>query len=260
MLPALLLLGLGACGQSSSRHAAAPARTATPSPTVIHARPKAAFVTFAAGVSYPAAVRAVTDLGLQARTFGASLAYSPPGAAESSQGWWQPEASDRDFPMTSGPDARRGRLYVAPTPLAPADWADRVDSLSGVVKTQVYMTEPSWPLRIVYTAPPADAVQYVAEDQVDTLVRVTVAGAVPYESAIVLVSRLGFRLSNPCYDQAQASGHSPAWQPTGQESSFAATHALLVRVTYVNAASWRQQLTGNPEAYAVEAPAAVACY
>lgn len=256
-LTALLPLGLGSCGQTISPRALA-TRTVEPSPTV-RVTPKSAYVTFAVGVSYPAAVHTVTDLGLQARTFCEGIAYSPPGAAASTQGWWEQEASALDFPVPSGPDAGRGLLYVSPTPLAPSDWDTRLAATAGVVKEQIYTDEPKCALHFVYTAPPAGAAHYVADDQVGTLVRAIFDERASYDSAVVLVSQLGFRLSEPCYEQARAAGQTPAWHSMGQESSFSSNRNVLVRVTYFNATTWRQQLATNPSVQAVEAPVTVTC-
>lgn len=257
LLPMLLILTLGSCGQAKSPGASG-ARTATPSPTD-RAAPKSAYVTFEAGVSYQTAVREVTDLGLQARTFCEGVTYSPPGAAESSIGWWEPEASARDFPMTSGTDTGHGMLYVAPTPLAPSDWVARLGTSPGVLNVQVYTAEPKCALHIVHTTPPSDAVHYVPDDQVGTLVRVTFDQRMSYDSAIVLVSQLGFRLSDPCYETAKSNGQAPSWQTMGEESSFAATQELVLTVTYFNAATWHQQLAGSSGVQTVVTPVTATC-
>lgn len=261
LLSALLLLALGSCGQSSARHATASApRTATPSPTAQPAS-RSAFVTFAAGIAYPSAMRIVTDLGLQPHTFcGEGVSYAPPGATEASVNWWAPEALPKAFIETQGPDIGRGRLYVLRTPLAPPDWATQLAEESSVVKVQDYTVDPSFPAPpTVNTAPPADAVQFVGEDQVDALAQVRFANPVSYEDAVVLTSQLGFRLSDPCYERAVTNGSKPTWQPMGQEANFATSHTLVVRVTYFNATSWRQQLTGSVGVQSIEAPATFTC-
>jgi hypothetical protein len=253
-LAVALLTLLAACGRGT---AGGTSTTASPTATAREI-PTSAWVTFATGVSYETAMRTVTDLGLQARTFCEGIAYEPPGAAEGSGHWWEPEASPRDFPLTGGPDVGRGRLYVSPTPLAPRDWDLRLDASAGVFSLQTY-TFSSCPLHIVRTAPPPDAVHYVAEDEVGTPVRATFGASVTYDDAVVLVSRLGFRMSDPCYEQAKVDGKTPAWQPMGQESGFTTSHQLLVRVTYFNSQRWREQLAEGAGVQMVEAPASTSC-
>lgn len=128
-------------------------------------------------------------------------------------------------------------------------------SKRGMLTVEASCPEPP----TVNTAPPADAVHFVGQDQVDTLVRVRFSTSETYVDAVVFIGQLGFRLSNPCYEQDVTTASKPTWQPMGQESSFPSTQELLVRVTYLNAISWRQQLTRGAEVQAVEAPIAAAC-
>jgi hypothetical protein len=103
LVVALLLLALGACGLTTSG-----AASQTPMPTAtVHKAAWSAFVTFADGVSYQTAVRTVTDLGLQPRTFCEGIIYEAPGAATGSGAWWERKPRRAGFRCSM---SRRRRL------------------------------------------------------------------------------------------------------------------------------------------------------
>jgi hypothetical protein len=80
-----------------------------------------------------------------------------------------------------------------------------------------------------------------------------------YDSALNIIPMLGFRLANPCYKYLRALNQRPVWTPMRQETSFAASHALLLATTPSNAVSWKQQLSTTSGVTNVEIAPPIAC-
>jgi hypothetical protein len=100
-----------------------------------------------------------------------------------------------------------------------------------------------------------NAIPGLPQGQEGTPVRVTFATGTSYDAALAAVTRLGFRLANPCYER-QPQGAPVEWSPVGQEAVFASTGALLVATTPSNAATWQQQIrqAGGVASVAVSPP------
>ena len=76
---------------------------------------------------------------------------------------------------------------------------------------------------------------------------------------IIPFNHLGFRLANPCYEQARSRGNKPPWNVAGQENAFGSSHALLLATTSYNATAWLSQLKSVADVTAVDAPLKVTC-
>jgi hypothetical protein len=135
--------------------------------------------------------------------------------------------------------ADRHLLLVAPTVLAPPDWAARLASLPGVtdVNTRAiwhcYALDGTWLDRLRY-APLA--------------ARPTVlhfATGTTYDDALRAASDLGLRLADPCYEAALAHGEQPAWHAAGQRDAYAASGALVVAPTVLTPDDWMSRLAGG---------------
>jgi outer membrane protein assembly factor BamB len=178
-----------------------------------------AYVHFGSSVTYAYALRSVTDLGLQIFTPCArkNTAWRPVGAAD----------SFNSYPF----------LWVQSTPLAPTGWLDRLKAIQGVQSVQessIFFCPHLVP------APPGTTT-FLQKEQVGAYVHLTFGGSVKsYVSALAAVSNLGFRLGNPCYEQAK--GAKPAWSPMGQEAMFTNTHTLILVTTNSNSTHWPDQL------------------
>lgn len=86
-------------------------------------------------------------------------------------------------------------------------------------------------------------------------VRIGVAAALV---VLTLVDDLGFRPSDPCYEQKPA-GTATEWTPKGQEQGFAASHSLLVATTAANATIWQQQLLAGSGVAKIDVGPATNC-
>ena len=69
-----------------------------------------------------------------------------------------------------------------------------------------------------------------------------------------VLNTLGFRLADPCYEQARARGTKPTWHSMGQADSFTRTRTLLLATTAFNATDWAKQLETVAGVAKVEAP------
>ena len=74
--------------------------------------------------------------------------------------------------------------------------------------------------------------------------RVTFTSATSYATALDGMNALGFRLANPCYEQARAQGEKPTWGPMGESDAFTQSRALVLATTPYNAVTWANQLKG----------------
>jgi hypothetical protein len=90
----------------------------------------------------------------------------------------------------------------------------------------------------------------------DVRVEFAASDASGYEQALVMISGLGFRLTDPCYEQRLPP---PAWRPMGQQASFASGGALVVAITAANSTRWLAQVKAAPGVVGVQAPYTQQC-
>lgn len=190
-----------------------------------------AFITFTNAISYQQALRMITDLGLQTSN---TCAFS-----------WKPQSAAQNFPESHN-------LFVVATVGSAPLWLSRLKASPNVSMVNV-QTVFSCPADIGNQQP-----LYIPKSQVGTYVRVTFSGG-SYDAALNAINNLGFRLANPCYEQARARGSKPTWSLMGQETSFAQTHSLLLATTNMNATTWRSQLQALPGVTQVNAPFKASC-
>ncbi len=175
-----------------------------------------AFITFSATTSYNQAIQSVSDLGLKTSYL--------------CQDGWAPEDDKQGYRSSHV-------LAVSATTNSAPLWLDRLQATAAVTHTQV----PQGPINCPAERIPQTGLQFLPESQVGTYLQVSFASATAYFTAWESLNALGFRLADPCYEQARAQGNRPTWHPMGEEDSFAHTH-ILVLATDLNAAIWRQQL------------------
>lgn len=190
-----------------------------------------ASITFTNATSYQQALRMITDLGLQTSN---ACALS-----------WKPQSAAQGFAES------HNLLVVAMVGSAPL-WLYRLKAspnVSGVNVNPVF----SCPMELANQQP-----LYIPRNQIGTYVRVTFSGG-SYDATLNAINNLGFRLANPCYEQARARGSKPAWSLMGQETTFAQTHSLLLATTNINATTWRSQLSALPGVTQVTAPFKASC-
>lgn len=173
-----------------------------------------AAVTFAASTSFTQVLRTITDLGLQT-----GLLCVPT---------WRPQENSQHFSID------HSLLVVATASSAPL-WLGRLQASPGVTAVQA-VDVVSCPAEVPDNHPP-----FLTSDQAGAYLRVTFANA-NYDAALNVVSDMGFRLANPCYEQARANGKQPAWNAMGQQDSYAHTRTLLLATTQYNATTWQSQL------------------
>jgi outer membrane protein assembly factor BamB len=192
-----------------------------------------AYVQFRAGTTYAQALRAVTDLGLRVS-----------GHPCVSPGTWQPVNWSDTWQDSAG------AFLVAATPISRPDWLDALKQSAGAADAQA---DPVFHCPALGFDP--NAIPGLPQGQEGTPVRVTFATGTSYDAALAAVTRLGFRLANPCYER-QPQGAPVEWSPVGQEAVFASTGALLVATTPSNAATWQQQIrqAGGVASVAVSPP------
>jgi len=192
-----------------------------------------AYVNFSASTSYQQALAIVTGLGL--KTFADCHPY-----------WWT-KGDDKD--IYSGSHL----LTVAATVNSAPLWLDRLKVTPGVEHA-----EASGP----HSCPkigPGSGFRYLPEAQAGTFVRVTFADTAKYATALDALNALGFRLADPCYEQARARGTKPTWHSMGQADSFTKMRTLLVATTAFNATYWANQLGAVAAVVKVESPFKMTC-
>ena len=174
-----------------------------------------ASVTFSKTTTYDQAMQIVGDLGLHTFTLCKS-------------GWVSEDdrAGYASYPIFD---------VSANTNSAPL-WLERLKATPGVVQAQAIQGLRSCPNE------PIDPIQLLSDSQAGTYLRVSFASRTAYLKAWESLNALGFRLADPCYEKMRAQGNKPAWQPMGEENSFAQSHALVLATTAFNATIWRQQL------------------
>lgn len=245
---------LAACGgqtlAGSKRMAAA---TATPSSKLYYRGDGPgswypyAQVTFTRSTSYATALRIVTDLGLQPAS-PCSGTDGGPNTRWQANGLGQSDIYAEDIREGLAPIlwvfvASRSvydydvTLYYA----APSDWPVRLSQQNAVTlvddRTKGCTAGPSGDL-----TPIPGQVYFLDPAQPPMYIRVSFAAGTSYDQAMAAVSALGFRLADPCYEQAQPR---PTWHPMGQETAFAASSGLTVATTGANAITWKQQLAST---------------
>jgi len=192
-----------------------------------------AYLHFADGVSFQQAIHLLTDLGLQ--TF-ANCAFQ-----------WKPEGSSADF-------SAYHQLVVAATVNSAPLWFNRLQATPGVTSLQADGPHSCPMMRY-----DPNALNRLKPDAPVTYVKAAFSGNTGYDAALDAVNNLGFRLANPCYEQARSRGDKPTWNTAGQESVFGSAHSLLLATTGFNATTWLAQLKSVAGVTRVDAPVGVGC-
>ena len=175
-----------------------------------------AYVQFASTLSFQQGLRLITDLGLQTIAFCAIQ--------------WKPTGSATDF-------ANGHSLVVVATVNSAPLWFNRLQATPGMTSLQA-----SGPHSCPMMQYDPHALNFLDPNAPVTYARATFSSDTDYDAALDAVNNLGFRLANPCYEQARARGDKPAWNTAGQENTFGASHTLLLATTSYNAATWLSQL------------------
>ncbi len=203
----------------------------------------AARITFASGETLTGALRFVTDLGLQPVYYCDIL--------DNGNSWHalgqQAGTSGRTVPE------------VAATSDAPPDWLARLNAAHNV--TAIYDGWSGCPLMPVETPRPGNGIFTVGDYQTYTgaFVEARFNRMTTYDQALSAVSNLGFRLADPCHEQAMSADKKPQWRSPGQSRSFSQAHALLIATTSVNSTRWQAQLPATPGVVAVVQPYQPTC-
>ena len=245
-LCAMIVL-LAACQPTAHTHASS--TTPTPPPAKFYAgfgKPLSAqepssyppFVTiyFIPGTLRDQAVDLVAKLGL--RSLSPCIA---PERGDSSGAFW---VSSNEYPALStqpisalwvdGTGRPAGQPYystLSNDPLAAPDW---LAQLAGAPEVREIDTGNAWGC-VPMTG--SETARFLEPQQSVTYAQVTFAG-LSYEQAVVEVSGLGYRLSDPCYEAAHPR---PAWHAMGQAGAYATTQSLVLAVTEANATQWQAQ-------------------
>ena len=103
------------------------------------------------------------------------------------------------------------------------------------------------------------ALNFLGPNAPITYVRATFSGDTGYDAALDAVNNLGFRLANPCYEQARSRGNKPTWNTAGQENTFGSSHTLLLATTSYNATAWLSQLKTVVGVTGVDVPVTATC-
>jgi hypothetical protein len=111
---------------------------------------------------------------------------------------------------------------------------------------------------MTFNTPTPGAPQFLSGDQIGATARITFSSQTSYGTALALVSALGFRLGDPCYER-QPQGAHITWTPMGQESAYASGHTLLVVTTPLNADQWQRQAQASAGVTKVEASPTLTC-
>ncbi|SRR5579885_518245 len=213
---------------------------ATPSPgqtTIV-------YVSFTSSTSYEVALRSITDLGLQP-AYPCYTTASKNGVITSWILWHQMDERDT-FTQTHS-------LWVASSTIAPSDWLERLKAISSVTALQ---THPVFNCPAIHTGtPPSGATIALTEDQSGSYARIKFSlPASKYDTALYIVSKVGIRLADPCYEQAKKKGTSPDWHSMGQEDTFASERTLIVATTIYTPNNWLAQLHAVHDIVSIESP------
>ncbi len=204
----------------------------------------AARITFAPGVSFSQALGLVTDLGLQPLYFCDTIPDTHS---------WHPLGEQAGF-------AQNTILEVAATPDAPSDWLARLNAARSVRA----IFNGSWGCSLLVDGTPLPGYGYFLRSgeyltYVGVVVQVRYGATVSYDQALATLSNLGFRLANPCFEQAMKTSAPPSWRSPGQAQSFRTTHVLVVATTTANSTLWQTQLLATPGVLAMEQPYQPTC-
>ncbi|HET9999652.1 MAG TPA: PQQ-binding-like beta-propeller repeat protein [Ktedonobacteraceae bacterium] len=192
-----------------------------------------AYVHFSSGVSFQQAIHLLTDLGLQTVVQCAVQ--------------WKPQGSGVGFSTDPW------LVAIATVNSAPL-WFNRLQTVPEVAEVQASGPHSCPMMRYDPKAP-----GLLQPDAPVTYVKATFANSTGYDTALEAVNNLGFRLANPCYEQARARGDKPTWNTAGQENIFGSAHKLLLATTTFNATTWLSQLKSLAGVTNVDEPVAVAC-
>lgn len=186
----------------------------------------AAVITFTSDVTFIQAQRVVTDLGLQPVWMCDVLIG---GTA------WRHVGQSRGF-------GQNHELGALPTPDAAPDWIKRLSAMQSVAA--IYSGPVGCPNPGNQT--PTTGAGYFLTGNYLTYagasIQVVFAGTTLYDQALSHVSDLGFRLANPCFEQAKRVSSQVQWEPQGQDQAFGVSHALLLATTTANSSVWQTQL------------------
>ncbi len=133
-------------------------------------------------------------------------------------------------------------------------WLGRLKTTQGVTDAQAINAVFSCPNMPVSNGPPP-----IPQDQVGAYVRVTFSSATVYVAALDRMNALGFRLADPCYEQARAQGKKPTWHPMSEVDTYHQTDTLVLATTQYNAVTWLDQLQGVTGVVKIDAPFTATC-
>ncbi len=234
-----LVLFLAACRPNT---AAAP-----PSPPLV-------VVTFTTSTTYESALRSIADLGLQLSLPCQGETVIDAQGQVQQWGIWRPLGQKEDFSQQS--------LWVAFTPIAPENWFARLQALPDVKQVAIPQGNIACPMTNT-GSPPSPSHHFLSllsANQAGAFSAVTFSATnADYSTELEGILNLGLRLADPCYEQAQAQGKSPAWHTMGQEQAFAATHQLIMATTTAASDQWQTQIQALPGLAAFKTPVTPAC-
>lgn len=254
----ILLLFLAGCGSNATQQAAQTARITNQS---------AAVVSFTSKTSYAYALRTITDLGLQTTNFCMAAIVNSKGEIVGGLPWTHLD-NKAYFVASHGIETsgmiggtptvvdtiQLPSLSVLTTPLAPTDWVARLEAASGVagVDTNAVTDCPN----IGQTS--AGTVTSLPPKQAGTYIRVLFSADVAtYDNALYLISNLGLRLADPCYEHENEQLKD--WHPMGQETQFFKSRTLVIATTLVSPTDWRTRLPDTQDVVSVAAPFKAIC-
>jgi hypothetical protein len=209
--------------------------------------PHEAHVSFAPVTTYENALRLITDLGLQPVNPCIGTSADLHGVIHS---WsrWSPIVDEHLFSLAHA-------MWIASTPSTPSDWEDRLKVQHDVmeVKTDFNIMCPA-----MLGTPPPGTIIALTSTQAGNYARIAfILRGDQYQQALSIVSSLGLRLADPCYEQAKNT--SVRWYSMGQETSFAKTRTLLVATTEVSPDNWQRQLYTSAAVASIQVLFAVRC-
>lgn len=209
-----------------------------------------ASITFSSTTTLSTAVHEVTDAGLQPILLCGGIDQYYQGQTVLLEHPWTPVFSATDAA------APAGILTVEPTPLAPADWTNRLHTLSGATSVSTYQ-EVSCPAIMRIGPVPPGVYATISQQQDGETAQVTFASSVPYDAAIFAISAQALRLANPCREGRWNTRAPLLWTSAGQEATYTVTHQLIVATSYTAGSSshWLELLHALPIVTRVAEPA-----
>lgn len=200
-------------------------------------------VTFRSSISYEAALRLVTDLGLQpALSCGLS---SSTIAGKSSSSYphrkWIPVGQKDSF-------AQNHQLLII-TGDPTTNWWKQLNAAPEVNKVG-FLDPPKYVCQndvLFQGTPPANTPLPLSSRGPLQYARITFRHEVGYDKALYLISNEGLYLANPCSNQDVQGGQKEA-SSRGQEANFASKSILVVATQHgITSSFWQQQLKKMPE-------------